>query len=332
MIGKDGTLANIWTLISHVAPSDATVLITGESGAGKEVIADEIYRNSNRNDKPFVKINCAAIPAHLLESELFGYEKGAFSGANAKGKQGLFELANHGTLMLDEIGDMPMDLQVKLLRAIQQQEITRIGGSRPIKLDIRFLALTNSNLKEKIANGTFRQDLYYRLNVIPIYVPPLRERVADIEALCNRFIEVFSAKYNRPFSLTEQQLTYLKQYSWPGNIRELENIIEYLVLCSSGIGQVDDSIIAGLLNISQEQEPTITADMDFSSAVAQFEKNLLETTLKTSGNLREAGKKLNINASTISRKIKQYNIDYPNKKGIMRQNHDESANYYIQCV
>lgn len=314
MIGKDGTLANIWTLISHVAPSDATVLITGESGAGKEVIADEIYRNSKRNDKPFVKINCAAIPAHLLESELFGYEKGAFSGANAKGKPGLFEIANHGTLMLDEIGDMPMDLQVKLLRAIQQQEITRIGGSKPIHLDIRFLALTNSNLKEKIANGTFRQDLYYRLNVIPIYVPPLRERVADIEALCNRFIEIFSEKYNRPFSLTEQQLYYLKQYSWPGNIRELENVIEYLVLCSSGIGQVDDSIIAGLLNISLEQEPIMSDTVDFSTAVAQFEKNLLENTLKSSSNLREAGQKLNINASTISRKIKQYNINYPNKK------------------
>ena len=314
MIGKDGTLANIWTLINHVAPSDATVLITGESGAGKEVVADEIYRNSKRNDKPFVKINCAAIPAHLLESELFGYEKGAFSGANAKGKQGLFELANHGTLMLDEIGDMPMDLQVKLLRAIQQQEITRIGGSKPIHLDIRFLALTNSNLKEKIANGTFRQDLYYRLNVIPIYVPPLRERVADIEPLCNRFIEIFSKKYNRPFSLTEQQLYYLKQYSWPGNIRELENIIEYLVLCSSGIGQVDDSIIAGLLNISLEQEPIHSDTVDFSVAVAQFEKNLLENTLKTCGNLREAGQKLNINASTISRKIKQYNINYSNKK------------------
>lgn len=314
MIGKDGTLANIWTLISHVAPSDATVLITGESGAGKEVIADEIYRNSKRNDKPFVKINCAAIPAHLLESELFGYEKGAFSGANAKGKPGLFEMANHGTLMLDEIGDMPMDLQVKLLRAIQQQEITRIGGSKPIHLDIRFLALTNSNLKEKIANGTFRQDLYYRLNVIPIYVPPLRERVADIEALCNRFIEIFSEKYNRPFSLTEQQLYYLKQYSWPGNIRELENIIEYLVLCSSGIGQVDDSIIAGLLNISLEQEPIMSDTVDFSTAVAQFEKNLLENTLKSSSNLREAGQKLNINASTISRKIRQYNINYPNKK------------------
>lgn len=314
MIGKDGTLANIWTLINHVAPSDATVLITGESGAGKEVVADEIYRNSKRNDKPFVKINCAAIPAHLLESELFGYEKGAFSGANVKGKQGLFELANHGTLMLDEIGDMPMDLQVKLLRAIQQQEITRIGGSKPIHLDIRFLALTNSNLKEKIANGTFRQDLYYRLNVIPIYVPPLRERVADIEPLCNRFIEIFSKKYNRSFSLTEQQLYYLKQYSWPGNIRELENIIEYLVLCSSGIGQVDDSIIAGLLNISLEQEPIHSDTVDFSTAVAQFEKNLLENTLKTCGNLREAGQKLNINASTISRKIKQYNINYSNKK------------------
>lgn len=313
MIGKESTLANIWTLISHVAPSDATVLITGESGVGKEVIADEIYKNSNRNKNAFVKINCAAIPAHLLESELFGYEKGAFSGANAKGKPGLFELANHGTLMLDEIGDMPMDLQVKLLRAIQQQEITRIGGSKPIKLDIRFLALTNSNLKEKIENGTFRQDLYYRLNVIPIYVPPLRERMADIEALSNRFIEIFSEKYNRPFSLTEQQLNYFRQYTWPGNIRELENIIEYLVLCSSGIGQVDDSVITSLLNISQEQEPIVT-DMDFNSAVANFEKNLLEKTLKTSGNLREAGQKLNINASTISRKIKQYNIDYPNRK------------------
>lgn len=313
MIGKDSTLANIWTLISHVAPSDATVLITGESGAGKEVIADEIFKNSNRSKNAFVKINCAAIPAHLLESELFGYEKGAFSGANAKGKPGLFELANHGTLMLDEIGDMPMDLQVKLLRAIQQQEITRIGGSKPIKLDIRFLALTNSNLKEKIENGTFRQDLYYRLNVIPIYVPPLRERIADIEALSNRFIEIFTAKYNRPFTLTENQMNYFRQYTWPGNIRELENIIEYLVLCSSGIGQVDDSVITSLLNISKEQEPLVT-DMDFNSAVAQFEKNLLESTLKTSGNLREAGKKLNINASTISRKIKQYNIDYPNRK------------------
>ncbi len=313
MIGKDTTLSNIWTLISHVADSDATVLITGESGAGKEVIADEIYKNSGRNHMPFIKINCASIPAHLLESELFGYEKGAFSGASTKGKPGLFELANHGTLMLDEIGDMPIDLQVKLLRAIQSQEITRIGGTHPIKLDIRFLALTNSNLKEKIENGTFRQDLYYRLNVIPIYVPPLRERLTDIESLCDHFIEIFSKKYNRPFSLTETQYNYMRQYQWPGNIRELENIIEYLVLCSSGVGNVEDNVITSLLNISAQQE-TISSNLSFNDAVAQFEKQLLERTLKNSSNLREAGKKLDINASTISRKIKQYDIDYPNKK------------------
>lgn len=313
MIGKTTSLANIWTIINHIAPSDATVLITGESGVGKEVIADEIFKNSKRCKKPFIKINCASIPANLLESELFGYEKGAFSGANAKGKPGLFELANHGTLMLDEIGDMPMDLQVKLLRAIQSQEITRIGGTSPIKLDIRFLALTNSNLKEKIKEGTFRQDLYYRLNVIPIYVPPLRERIIDIEALCNFFIEKFSSKYECPFHLTNRQLELLKHYEWPGNIRELENIIEYLVLCSAGIGQIDDSVLTGLLNISCPSDiPEETTD--FSSAVAAFEKELLERTLKESHSLRDAGQKLGINASTISRKIKQYNIEYPKQE------------------
>ena len=311
MIGKDSTLSNIWTLISQVAPSDATVLITGESGAGKEVIADEIYKNSSRSHAPFIKINCASIPAHLLESELFGYEKGAFSGASAKGKPGLFELANNGTLMLDEIGDMPMELQVKLLRAIQQQEITRVGGTRPIRLNIRFIALTNSDLEEKIANGTFRQDLYYRLNVIPIHVPPLRERLADIKPLCDYFISIFSRKYNRTFTLTEKQYDYMRQYQWPGNIRELENIIEYLVLCSSGVEQVNNNLITSLLHISQEQEAVPSSPGDFNEAVARFEKQLLERTLAESDSLRDAGKKLNINASTISRKIKQYNIRYP---------------------
>lgn len=314
MIGRQTSLANIWTLVSHVAASDATILITGESGVGKEVIADEIYKMSSRNKKPFIKINCTAIPAHLLESELFGYEKGSFSGASSRGKVGLFEHANHGTLMLDEIGDMPMDLQVKLLRAIQSQEITRIGGSKPIKLDIRFLALTNSNLQEKIANGTFRQDLYYRLNVIPIHVPPLRERIDDLEDLCDHFISKFCAKYDRPFELSDSQYDILRQYQWPGNIRELENIMEYLVLCSSGIGNISDNILYPLLNISEKQIATIIPDTDFNSAVAQFEKQLLERTLSNCSNLREAGEKLNLNASTISRKIKQYNIEYSKKK------------------
>ena len=219
---------------------------------GKEVVADEIYRRSLRKNKPYVKINCASIPGHLLESELFGYEKGAFTGANTKGKVGLFEYANHGTLMLDEIGDMPMDLQVKLLRAIQSQEITRIGGTRPIKLDIRFLALTNADLKKKVAEGSFRQDLYYRLNVIPIAVPALRQRTEDFEELCRHFIHRFTKKYDRTFCLTEWQIDYMKRYQWPGNIRELENVMEYLILCSSGIGRIEDDVLRGLLNVPEE--------------------------------------------------------------------------------
>lgn len=333
MIGKYGSLKQIDTLLDRVAPTDASVLITGESGVGKEVVADEIYRRSLRKNKPYVKINCASIPGHLLESELFGYEKGAFTGANTKGKVGLFEHANHGTLMLDEIGDMPMDLQVKLLRAIQSQEITRIGGTRPIKLDIRFLALTNADLKKKVAEGSFRQDLYYRLNVIPIAVPALRQRTEDFEELCRHFIHRFTKKYDRTFCLTEWQIDYMKRYQWPGNIRELENVMEYLILCSSGIGRIEDDVLRGLLNVpeenlgpqpaapaivecAQEEEPEELPpeDLDFNTAVAGFEKKLLEQVLKESSNLREASRKLNINASTICRKIKQYGIDYENRR------------------
>ena len=361
MIGKETTMAPIWSLIHHIAPTDATVLITGESGTGKEVLADEIFRNSNRKNERFVKLNCASIPAQLFESELFGYEKGAFSGANAKGKPGLFELANHGTLLLDEIGDMPLDLQVKLLRAIQTKEITRIGGIKPIHLDVRIIAATNCNLKAKVADGTFRQDLFYRLNVVPIKIPPLRERKDDIEALCDFFIRKFSEKYHSSFSLTELQLDYLRSYNWPGNIRELENIMEYLVICSSGVGAVNNEMITNLLGISNEivenpmsasatetaaslaeisspsanlsvaepQPPvaelqtsgnsdtaqnTPTANIDFATAVEQYEKKLIEEALQHSKNLREAGKLLNVNASTVSRKIKQYHIDHPSKK------------------
>ncbi|MBM6926994.1 sigma-54 interaction domain-containing protein [Pseudoflavonifractor phocaeensis] len=331
MVGKYGSLQSINTLIDWVAPTDASILITGESGVGKEVVADEIYRRSLRKDKPYVKINCASIPGHLLESELFGYEKGAFTGASAKGKIGLFEYANHGTLMLDEIGDMPMDLQVKLLRAIQSQEITRIGGTRPIKLDIRFVALTNADLKKKVAEGTFRQDLYYRLNVIPVSVPALRERLEDFEELCDYFIQRFTEKYNRSFRLTQWQTDYMKRYSWPGNIRELENVMEYLILCSSGIGHIEDDVLRGLLNVQEESIPSVSVPVspppvpepeeeplpegvDFNQAVSGFEKRLLERVLKESSNLRDASKKLNINASTICRKIKQYGIDYENRR------------------
>lgn len=330
MLDQHEALKDIRVLIQRVAATDATILITGESGVGKEVVADEVQRLSARRDKPYVKINCASIPGHLLESELFGYERGSFTGASTKGKMGLFEYANGGTLMLDEIGDMPMDLQVKLLRAIQSQEITRIGGTRPIKLDIRFLALTNADLKKKVAEGTFRQDLYFRLNVVPLRVPPLRERLVDLGKMCQYFTDRFSEKYHYPFQLTQTQLEYMKQYPWPGNIRELENMMEYMVLVSAGIGHIEDDVLRGLLSLTEvvhtapvtpgtaareEPPPAVPAvdaegGIDFAQAVADFEKQLLEQAIRSSANLREAGEKLHLNASTVSRKIRQYNIDY----------------------
>lgn len=231
--------------------------------------------------------------------------------------------------MLDEIGDMPMDLQVKLLRAIQSQEITRIGGTKPIKLDIRFLALTNADLKKEVAEGKFRQDLYFRLNVIPLNVPPLRERPGDMDKLCDYFINRFTEKYHFPFRLTPEQLGYMKLYAWPGNIRELENMMEYMVLVSSGVGRIEDDVLKGLLNITEEVHaaalPAVQREepvppplpamdpgkgIDFAQAVADYEKLLLEQAIRSSANLREVGEKLNLNASTVSRKIKQYNIDY----------------------
>ena len=310
LVGSSYSLQKVWNTIKMAAPTDATVLITGESGVGKEVVADEIYRLSARSHKTFIKVNCASIPANLLESELFGYEKGAFSGANTGGKQGLFEMADGGTLLLDEIGDMSMDLQVKLLRAIQTKEITRVGGTKPIHLDIRFIAATNSDLKKKIADGTFRQDLYYRLNVIPICIPPLRERLNDLDELCAHFVDVYTEKHGRDFVLTQDQLAIMKQYTWPGNIRELENVIEYLTICASGTKEVADEMLKGLLDISQGDEGAV-ASGTLSQSLENYEKALIESVLRDSTSLRDAGAKLGVNASTISRKIKQYGIDYP---------------------
>ena len=344
MIGNSAFLSDIRAVIAKAAPTNATVLITGESGVGKEVVADEIYKQSLRKDKPFVKVNCASIPQNLLESELFGYEKGAFSGASTNGKKGLFELANGGTLLLDEIGDMPMDLQVKLLRAIQNKEITRVGGTRPIKLDIRFIASTNSNLKKKIEEGVFRKDLFYRLNVIPIQIAPLRDRPEDIKPLCDHFIGIYASKHGHRLFLTENQYSLLSSYNWPGNIRELENVIEYMSVCASqthpelndyllrSILSVEDappenavlrSIPQGASDIQQvrvstqsnpQKGPSANGFRSLEDAVAEYERQLIESVLQSSRSLREAGAKLGINASTVSRKIKQYGIDYPHAR------------------
>ena len=313
LIGSSASLHNVWELIQKVAPTDASVMISGESGVGKEIVADEIYKMGPRKDKPFVKVNCASIPANLLESELFGYEKGAFTGANASGKKGLFEMANNGTLLLDEIGDMPLDLQVKLLRAIQNKEITRVGGTKPIPLDIRFISATNSDLKKKIEDGTFRRDLFYRLSVIPIHIPPLRDRTDDLEELCNHFINIYGEHHGRWIHLLPSHLDLMKRYSWPGNIRELENVIEYLSICSSGTGNIETNMLLSLLNMTNDTSINQN-DISLAESTEQHEIARIEDALANSHNLREAGKILGVNASTVSRKIKQYGIDYPKGK------------------
>ncbi len=317
LIGSSAALRDVWNMIQKVAPTDASVMITGESGVGKEIVADEIYKGSPRKDKPFVKVNCASIPVNLLESELFGYEKGAFTGASASGKQGLFEMANHGTLLLDEIGDMPLDLQVKLLRAIQNREITRVGGTRPIPLDIRFISSTNSDLNQKISEGTFRRDLFYRLSVIPIHIPPLRERTGDLDELCSHFVRIYGDHHGRHIRLLPSHLQLMKRYSWPGNIRELENVIEYLTICSSDTGVIDIDMLQSLLITSDGHSaagPADWNDVSLADSMEQHEIARIEDALANSRNLREAGRILGVNASTVSRKIKQYGIDYPRSK------------------
>ncbi len=216
--------------VAKFAPTDAPVLITGESGVGKGVIAKLIHKMSNRCEGPFIQINCGAIPETLLEAELFGYKKGAFTGASKTGKPGIFEMAQKGTILLDEIAEIPSKLQVKLLKAIQDQEVYPLGGTNPVKLDVRIICATNRDIKKMVDNGTFRNDLYYRINVIPVHIPPLRERREDIIPLACYFLEKFSKKYNKQKSLSPNVCTMLQTYPWPGNVRELENIIERLVV------------------------------------------------------------------------------------------------------
>ncbi len=230
IVGKSPSLLKIFDHILQVAPADTTVLITGESGTGKESIAQSIKELSKRKDKPFVKINCSALPPSLIESELFGHEKGSFTGASER-RIGKFEQADNGTLFLDEIGDMPLEMQAKLLRAIQEKEIERVGGNLSIKVNVRIIAATNCNLEKEVADGRFRLDLYYRLNVFPIQLPPLRERKQDIGLLARHFIAVYSAKTGKNVTeISESALKSLLSYQWPGNIRELENLIERSIL------------------------------------------------------------------------------------------------------
>ena len=310
MVGSNSSITNIRRLVEKAAPTDATILIVGESGVGKELVADLVYENSKRKGKPYVKINCAAIPENLLESELFGYEKGSFTGASSKGKTGLLEMADGGTVLLDEIGELPLDLQPKLLRFLQQGTIYRIGSNTAKKLDVRIIAATNAKLKEKVAESKFRDDLYYRLSVFPISVPPLRMRVDDIRNIADYYFQFYCAKYDKTVSVPEAVYRAFESYNWPGNIRELQNIIEYLVICTDNGEEIEAFLLQTMF--SQDQpEPNGYNTMSLYEMRCRFERDAICSVLKHSASLREAAKTLDIAASSLLRKTQKYGIDVP---------------------
>ena len=285
----------------------ATVLILGESGTGKEVISELIVNTSPRKDKPYLQINCGAIPENLIESELFGYEKGAFTGADAKGRKGLFEAANGGTVFLDEIGDLPLHMQVKLLRVLQQRRIVRVGGTETVNLDVRIIAATNKDLKQMVNEGRFREDLYYRLNVVPIEIPPLRDRKEDILPLVNPFLTVANRKYHTNKSIYSDTIDVLESYSWPGNVRELENLMENLVITTPG-DIIRRENLSERLKFSTENRG-FTEDTEvitLKETVERAEYMAIQKAIRQCGSIRKAAVALGVDPSTIVRKQQNY--------------------------
>ena len=311
LIFKSDEMEKVKIAAIKFAKVDAPILITGESGVGKEVIADLIYKNSLRKNAPFLKLNCGAIPEALLESELFGYEGGAFSGASKEGKVGLFELANHGTILLDEVGELPLSLQVKLLRFVQQKEFYKIGGKKIIKIDVRLLTATNRDLEKMMVEKQFRSDLFYRLNVLKIHVPPLRERVEDIIVLTNYFLKKYNEQYNMDKKISEEIYHVFTLYNWPGNVRQLENLIERLVvICDK------DEISLEYLPIEMRNTyvdfPSDVNDykeLTYAEARETFEKKLFQTAIKKYKTTRKVAEKLGIDHSTVVKKAAKYGIE-----------------------
>ncbi|MBC3888193.1 PAS domain-containing protein [Acetobacterium paludosum] len=311
IVGKSGALMESLTVASKAARTDAAVLIRGESGTGKELVARAIHRGSSRNKKPFVGMNCAAIPSNLLESELFGYEKGAFTGAY-KEKRGKLEIASGGTIFLDEIGDMDKAMQAKLLRVLQEQEIERIGGIEPIKINIRVIAATNSPLEKMMEEGDFRRDLYYRLNVITVMLPPLWQRKGDIPVLVEHFTEKISKKYDLPnCTIKKSALMALEQYRFPGNVRELENIIERgMTLSNNEWISIDDlpNHLRDEVNDKKKNNRPFALDGDNLPTLEEMERELIGLALKKHGSFRQAGLALGLDHKTISAKAKKYDL------------------------
>ena len=336
IIGSSQGIQDVFNIVDKAATSDSTIMIFGESGTGKELIARALHQNSNRGNKPFIAVNCGAIPHELLESELFGYEKGAFTGASQT-RIGRLELANEGTVFLDEIGDMPSALQVKLLRVLSENEIDRLGGNKPVKIDVRFITATHRNLEDAIKEGKFREDLYYRLNIIPIVIPPLRDRKSDIPLLVHHFLNKCNENQGQhPKTISSEAIELLTNYSWPGNIRELGNFIERMVVLSVGNNISSRDLPEKVLgDIPRENLPSIEESEDkltpsemlqnglkksffiglpegginLKAAVEEFERGLITEALeRTNWVKNKAAGLLELNRTTLVEKIKKMNL------------------------
>jgi len=308
IIGNSPAMQEMFSTLSMVAPTDATVLITGESGTGKELVANALHHNSDRRAKPFIKLNCASLNENLLESELFGHEAGAFTGASGR-RKGRFELADKGSLFLDEIGDMSLQTQAKILRVLQEGEFERLGGNDTIKVDVRLLAATHKDLQEMIETGEFRQDLYFRLSVVPVHLPPLRERGVDIPELANHFLKRFAEKNRKDIkTIHPEALNLLMQYSWPGNIRELENSIERAVILCLGEQITPKELPPHLL--SDEVRAISRSHEEEGFTLRDMEREVIRSTLeKTGNNKSQTAKLLGVARQTLLNKIKEYGLE-----------------------
>ncbi|WP_366922236.1 sigma 54-interacting transcriptional regulator [Metallumcola ferriviriculae] len=314
IIVRSAKMKKVLESVLKVAPVDVNVLVTGESGVGKEIIAKLIHKYSSRKSGPYVQINCGAIPGSLLESELFGYEKGAFSGAQ-KGKMGLLEVANKGTILFDEIGDLPLGLQVKILRAIENKEVYRLGGVKPIKLDLRIIAATHKELQAMVEAETFRKDLFYRLHVVNLKIPSLKERKDDIIPLAYHFIKTFNEKYKTNKVFTPEVCNALEGYEWPGNVRELQNTIENMVIFNEGPVIKMRCLPQHISRISHDKDNNDLqfeegSDISLKKAVETVEKRLISSAMKQHKTVRRAATSLGVTHSTVIRKIKRYKLDF----------------------
>ncbi len=302
VVARSMDMRNVLEKLIKISTTDVNVYLSGESGAGKGVVARLIHMMSHRKEGPFVQVNCGAIPENLLESELFGYEKGAFTGAHPQGKPGLLEMARKGTVLLDEIGDLPLELQVKLLKALQEREFFRVGGVTPVKMDCRIISATNRDLERMVKDGRFREDLFYRINVIPIHISPLRERREDILPLAYHFLHRFNKKYGRDRTISSEVCNALESYNWPGNVRELENIIERLVIMSESRQIRKENLPAYIFN--SQCRPEGNATQTLKEAVHELERKLIREAVSEAGSLRKAANLLGVHHTTLVKKLK----------------------------